>query len=145
MPRARKPPLSCFECRAPATAKHHVVPRSLGGTQTVPLCATCHAKAHGVTDVWHTGELIKRALRHRVNAGLPAGGTPPYGWIKKKRRLEPCGTELAVLQVIRCWRAAGLSLRKIVATLNGLGLTPRGKNRWHPHTIARLCATATSS
>jgi 5-methylcytosine-specific restriction endonuclease McrA len=37
----------CFECGAPAAHQHHVVPRSLGGTKTVPLCEGCHGKVHG--------------------------------------------------------------------------------------------------
>jgi Mor family transcriptional regulator len=36
----------CFECGAPAECNHHVVPRSLGGTQTIPLCLVCHGKIH---------------------------------------------------------------------------------------------------
>lgn len=37
----------CFECGEPATCRHHVVPRALGGTQTVPLCNRCHEHIHG--------------------------------------------------------------------------------------------------
>lgn len=37
----------CFECGEPSRHEHHVVPRKLGGTKTVPLCRRCHAKAHG--------------------------------------------------------------------------------------------------
>ena len=39
----------CFECGAPATERHHVVPASLGGTKTIPLCGECHAKVHDVS------------------------------------------------------------------------------------------------
>lgn len=38
----------CFECGAPATERHHIVPHSLGGTKTIPLCGECHAKIHDV-------------------------------------------------------------------------------------------------
>lgn len=38
---------NCFECDAPAEHYHHVVPRSLGGTRTIPLCIACHSKVHG--------------------------------------------------------------------------------------------------
>ena len=38
----------CFECKATEDVQeHHVVPASRGGTQTVPLCSSCHGKAHG--------------------------------------------------------------------------------------------------
>lgn len=36
----------CFECGSPAIQEHHVVPRSLGGTKTVPLCDKCHSIVH---------------------------------------------------------------------------------------------------
>jgi hypothetical protein len=38
----------CIECGAEAEHRHHVVPRSKGGSATVPLCKICHAKAHGI-------------------------------------------------------------------------------------------------
>lgn len=36
----------CFECGAPATEEHHVIPACLGGTKTVPLCLRCHSLVH---------------------------------------------------------------------------------------------------
>lgn len=36
----------CYECQTPTTGEHHVVPTSLGGTKTVPLCPVCHGKVH---------------------------------------------------------------------------------------------------
>jgi hypothetical protein len=44
----------CFECGRPAAEDHHVVPESLGGTKTVPLCADCHAKVHALDGVLRT-------------------------------------------------------------------------------------------
>lgn len=38
----------CFECGTEAVEDHHVVPRVLGGTRTVPLCGICHGKAHAM-------------------------------------------------------------------------------------------------
>lgn len=57
-------PNVCFECGAPATERHHVVPASLGGTKTVPLCGICHAKIHDVDGKRRTriAELTKAAL-----------------------------------------------------------------------------------
>ena len=36
----------CFECGAPAYMDHFVVPRSMGGTRTIPLCYACYEKVH---------------------------------------------------------------------------------------------------
>lgn len=57
-------PNVCFECGAPATERHHVVPASLGGTKTIPLCGICHAKIHDVDGKRRTriAELTKAAL-----------------------------------------------------------------------------------
>lgn len=37
----------CFECGKEATEDHHVIPESLGGVNTVPLCSSCHNLVHG--------------------------------------------------------------------------------------------------
>lgn len=42
---------ACFECDEPAIHWHHVVPRVKGGSRTVPLCRSCHGKAHGIDGV----------------------------------------------------------------------------------------------
>jgi len=50
----------CFECGIEAeTQEHHVVPRSYGGTKTIPLCLACHGKAHSRKAMSHP-ELTKR-------------------------------------------------------------------------------------
>ena len=57
-------PNVCFECGAPATERHHIVPASLGGTKTVPLCGICQANIHDVDGKRRTriAELTKAAL-----------------------------------------------------------------------------------
>ena len=38
----------CFECGTIGDVDfHHVVPKSKGGTQMIPLCLSCHSKVHG--------------------------------------------------------------------------------------------------
>jgi hypothetical protein len=34
----------CFECGEPATIRYYVVPQELGGTRTLPFCASCYEK-----------------------------------------------------------------------------------------------------
>lgn len=60
-------PNVCFECGAPATERHHVVPASLGGTKTIPLCGDCHAKVHRISGQRRNqlGELTKNSLLKR--------------------------------------------------------------------------------
>lgn len=38
----------CFECGSHENIhNHHVVPKTLGGIKTIPLCGICHGKVHG--------------------------------------------------------------------------------------------------
>ena len=59
---------SCFECSAPATLRHHVVPHSLGGKNTVPLCDACHKKVHSPESVLSLSRLARRSPRgpHKI-------------------------------------------------------------------------------
>lgn len=67
----------CFECGATEDLQqHHVVPKSRGGTKTIPLCTQCHGKAHGrdLKGLEHsrlTKEGIERARQRGVKLGSP--------------------------------------------------------------------------
>lgn len=50
----------CFECGNEAAEDHHVIPKVMGGTKTVPLCTSCHMKVHGLDGT-------KRADNHKEN------------------------------------------------------------------------------
>jgi hypothetical protein len=43
----------CFECGEPKQDMHHIIPKSKGGTKTIPLCAKCHGLVHGRDFVKH--------------------------------------------------------------------------------------------
>jgi hypothetical protein len=56
---------TCFECGREATENHHVIPKSLGGTKTIPLCTICHMKVHDLHNtkrVDNSAELVKRGM-----------------------------------------------------------------------------------
>ncbi len=69
-------PNVCFECGAPATERHHIVPASLGGTKTIPLCGDCHAKVHSIRGNRRNqlGELTKKSLDKRKELIETQGG-----------------------------------------------------------------------
>jgi len=70
--------MTCFECGNPAECQHHVVPKSLGGTKTVPLCLVCHGKVHDRDFVRHRRlqmEGIKRAKEKGLFKGRAKGAT----------------------------------------------------------------------
>ena len=133
---------ACFECGEPAQHHHHVVPRSLGGTKTVPLCAGCHAKAHGRTEPFrNTRELTKAALAAKRAKGERTG-TVPYGFTADAAgRLVECAAELAVIARVRELRAAGLSHRAIVSALAAgrvVGRTGRALAVQQVHNISKM-------
>ena len=70
----------CVNCGKPAEHYHHIIPRSLGGTDNktnlVALCNACHGKLHGLeyTDgkLSHS-ELIKRGQAKAKEQGKRIG------------------------------------------------------------------------
>jgi hypothetical protein len=132
----------CFECGAAAQHHHHVVPRSLGGTKTVPLCALCHGKAHGRTEPFrNTRELTKAALAAKAAKGERTG-TVRYGFTADANgKLVVCPAEQAVIAQVRALRDAGLSQRGIVAALatgSIVGRTGRALDVRQVHNISKM-------
>ena len=129
----------CFDCGEPAGHMHHVVPRSLGGSATVPLCTDCHAKAHNLpAGSWgNHRKLTKQGIDRRRESGKKYG-TIPYGLTEAEGgNLKVCREEWRSLQAMRTMRESGQSIRKIAKALNEQGHKPRGKE-WHPTTVARV-------
>lgn len=129
---------TCFECDAPATQHHHVVPVSLGGTRTVPLCDDCHAMVHGRRAV-DVSTLTKVGLARRKREGKVVGMVP-YGYRRVGDHLEEDPDEQRVVDVIRRLRGEGLSLRAVVAKLEEYGVPARGE-RWHKTTVVRILSS----
>lgn len=122
----------CFECDSPATHKHHVVPESLGGTKTVPLCDYCHPKAHGENGYWPVGELIKAKLHARRAEGYRVGGYLPYGKMADaNKRIVDHPEERYWQYVAKALHDMGLHFRAIARMFNARGVpTKRGFGRW---------------
>lgn len=69
---------SCFECGSKKNLhKHHVIPRVLGGKNTLSLCGKCHSKVHNLKSLADTSQLIRigleKARRKGVIMGRPKG------------------------------------------------------------------------
>lgn len=129
----------CFECGAEAECDHHVVPRSLGGTRTVPLCEVCHGKVHGC-DMVGGRRLTKAALAAKKARGEMTGSAP-YGFRlgADGKTLVRDEAEQAVLAEVAERRGAGMSIRAIVAALAARGFASRGGR---PFAIASVHAMA---
>jgi hypothetical protein len=64
--------IQCFECDRKASHNHHVIPESLGGIRTIPLCERCHGVIHGL-NLEHHGELIKLGMQRAMATGMRPG------------------------------------------------------------------------
>lgn len=64
----------CFECGGPAAHLHHVIPRSKGGKNTVPLCQECHGLVHFRVD--DAGSLLRHAYLSAQVALQKVAGDP---------------------------------------------------------------------
>ena len=128
----------CFDCGSPAPYRHHVVPKSLGGTATVPLCGGCHAKAHGANAYWKTSELTKKTLAQKRAKQEKTGGAVPFGFeVVDNMKLIPKPEEFDAIKFMHALRQQGRSLREIAAILTREGVaTKMGNAEWH-HNVVR--------
>lgn len=109
--------MKCWECGCESeTHDHHVVPKSRGGTRTVPLCVKCHSKAHHRKGNMSTPALTSAALQAKKARGERLG-RPRYGWRVEDGELVPVEAEQAVVRQVADLRAQGLSQRAIAAAL----------------------------
>ena len=134
---------ACFECGDEAQHQHHVVPRSLGGTKTVPVCVRCHGLIHSREAMAHP-ELTRKGMQ-RKRMRQERIGTVPYGYrlAKDGKRLLPNDRQRHVIEWMRRQRAKGSSLRDICEELNRVGeVSATGKRFWQPATVSRIVGPA---
>lgn len=123
----------CFDCDEIATHKHHVVPKSKGGRATVPLCATCHAKAHDRDAL----RLAEAAWVKRKRAGKVYGGIP-YGKRRGKNdKLVVDKRESQILRIIKRMRKLGCYGREIADELNRRGYRNRAGRLWSGDSVQK--------
>lgn len=136
--------MRCWECDADGPLhQHHVVPRSRGGTRTVPLCERCHGLAHD-RDLQITA-LTRKALQAKRRKGERVGQVP-YGYqlgADGRTLVEHAGEQRAI-GLVRELRASGLSQRAIVAHLNAHQLDAARGRAWHLPMVQRLLKAAST-
>lgn len=129
----------CFECGSSDDVQdHHVVPRSLGGKKTLPLCGVCHGKVHS-KDLTSVSSLIRAVLQHKRAKGELVGGVP-YGFkvAADGKHLVEDEAEQAVIAWVRGSRATGMSLRMIARELERQGMLSRNGKSFAATQINRM-------
>ena len=91
----------CFECGAPSDYHHHVVPRSVGGTKTVPLCARCHGKIHNIPFYMHHSTRIKAGLAKAREEGRIGGRQPVISMSLIKQMYYAIGSGMSKAEACR--------------------------------------------
>ncbi|MHC4930541.1 MAG: HNH endonuclease [Planctomycetota bacterium] len=133
--------MNCYECGGPHECDHHVIPRSLGGKKTVPLCERCHDIVH---DKRHNRRDSLRALAsaaiQRKRARGERVGAIPYGsqLAADGVHLLPHEGEQLTIKHAHELRASGLSLRAIAAELSKRGIYTRTGRTFSATQIKRI-------
>jgi DNA-binding NarL/FixJ family response regulator len=101
--------MECCNCGAPASHRHHIVPRSVGGTDRpsnlAPVCEACHSLIHGRGFVDHKRLSIEGQARARA-AGKQIG---------RRKSFKP-----EQVQMAQFLKGQGKSVREIA---KAIGLT----------------------
>lgn len=141
--------LLCFECGANSELHmHHVVPRSAGGTKTIPLCVVCHGKVHGRNFMHHralTVAGLKKAKDRGVKLGNPnlhairnkdtTAAQAAWQATTKARRVE---AREVCLELIA--EHGELSTRKLADHLNQAGYKTATGKQWSAPQVWRIMA-----
>lgn len=118
----------CCACRSKKNIHHHhLVPKSLGGTDDekniLSLCNICHSKIHRRGKEFAVSALISKALQEKKGQGFVVGGLP-FGYkIGKSGKRVQCSEQYPILKKILAYRDMGHGARKIEKLLNGKGPT----------------------
>ena len=139
----------CFECGKEATEDHHVIPKSKGGTKTVPLCGECHNKVHdgGWKRRDNHRELTIEGMKRSKAKGVVMGNTKNLGSAQKLGQAANSNKAdefaLSMKPLLDKYREQKLTYKEIADKLNEDKVpTAMAKSRpnsiWHPQTIEKI-------
>lgn len=109
----------CFECGTIGDVDfHHVVPKSKGGTQMIPLCLLCHSKVHG-EHMLKIRKLAGDAHRKKVKEYKEKGIPHNFGRKKgSKESIENFMDKQVTKDIIYLLSFEGNTIRKIAKMAN---------------------------
>ena len=123
----------CFECERPAVYNHHVVPKSLGGLATLPLCEFCHSKVHenkGLTDV-------RFIAKKKREMGI-AFGNVPFGYAIENGKKIRNENEQKIISIIASLYNLNHHCKGIAEILNKRGHKTKKYVKWYGGAVANI-------
>lgn len=135
----------CFECgNTGPLHQHHVVPESLGGKKTVPLCMKCHGLVHDRVFVDHVS-LIKAAYVKSKERGDP-WGRKPFGEtdvekeaLRRMKELRYRKGDIPIGQIRPNYKnKKPRSFAKVASLLDAEGHKSRSGKPWTAQSVKRI-------
>lgn len=139
----------CWECGLKGDLhSHHVVPKSRGGTKTIPLCIACHSLAHHKKKNMASSTLIRESIRRKIANGEPWGGDKEHmdkiralGAVTRSKNADTFA--LSILDWCDKMNDLGIhTYMHKVETLNKLNITTRTGKRWNYSGLHRVIKRA---
>ena len=131
---------SCFECGSNEELHfHHPVPKSRGGTRTIPLCEPCHSKAHHRDKNMTTSKITKQALAiTRKTRALGRSDRVQFGYRNIDGKKVSHQPEQAIGNMILSMRADGKKLKEVKDELDQKNIKTRTGNKYTVSGISHL-------
>jgi len=134
----------CFECNNTNNiVYHHVVPESLGGKNTIPLCQLCHDKVHHINKPRNISlsNLTKLGLQKRKQQGFKLGN--PNLNEARKKAVQVCKNnakdfKMRIRPIALQMIADGCNASQVANNLNQLGIKTVRNELWKSTNISYL-------
>ena len=135
----------CWECNITGVPihNHHPVPRSRGGTKTIPLCEPCHSKAHHRKKNMNTSALVKEAMAKAKARGATFGNpnilkdAHPLALIAIRAAAQAFNNKIK--SIVEDLRKKGYkTIPSLTVKLNEMGIKSRTGTDWTYHNLYRV-------
>jgi len=138
----------CWECEAAGVPihNHHPVPRSRGGTKTIPLCEPCHSKAHHRKKNMNTSTLSKEAMQRAKARGVKFGNPnilkDAHPLAMKAIKANAKEFNDGIKSTLEDLRKKGYkTIPSLIVKLNEMGIKSRTGTDWTYHNLYRVLAS----
>lgn len=134
----------CFECNNTNNiVHHHVVPQSLGGLNTIPLCQLCHDKVHHINKPRNISlsNLTKLGLQKRKQQGFKLGNPNLKEARQNSVKVRKCNAnafKMRIRPIALRMVSEGSNAAEVATKLNQLGIKTIRNAQWKSTNISYL-------